>query len=159
MAEHFPLQAGRFWVYRAESARGAREVRVEIVSVEADGAAVRASGRSRVGEGTWLEFSVVEDASSVRVEGVVELPLPPSVGASWDAGGDALSIESDRAAVRTPAGRFEDCLRVRVLLAGGDAGTGERLYAPGVGLVRESLSDEGDPTERVLTSYGMSDGL
>jgi hypothetical protein len=44
-----------------------------------------------------------------------------------------------------------------VLIAGGDSGTGERIYAPGVGLVRETLSDEGDPSERVLVTYGMSE--
>lgn len=157
MAEHFPLQAGRFWVYDSESVRGRRRVRVELVSVEADGAATRASGRSRVGEGPWLEFSVVEDAASLRVEGVVEFPLPPLVGAAWDAGGDGLRIESVRARAEVPAGNFTGCLRVVVLLAGGDSGTGERLYAPGVGLVRETLSDEGDPSERVLVSYGMSE--
>lgn len=157
MAEHFPLQAGRFWEYDSDSSRGRRRVRVEVLAVEADGAVTRAVGRSRVGEGAWLEFSVVEDAASLRVEGVVELPLPPRVGASWDAGGDSLRIDSDRARAEVPAGAFSDCLRVVVLLAGGDSGTGERLYAPGVGLVRETLSDEGDPSERVLVSYGMSD--
>ena len=156
MAEHFPLQAGRFWEYDSESSRGHRRVRIEVVSVEADGGALRAACRTRVDGGSWLEFSAVEDGASLRVEGVVELPLPPSVGARWDAGGDALSIESERARAVVPAGTFTDCLRVAVLIAGGDSGVGERLYAPGVGLVRESLSDEGDPSERVLVSYGMS---
>jgi len=158
MADFFPLQAGRFWEYDSESSRGRRRVRVEIVAVEDDRGTTRASGRSRVGSAPWLEFSVVEDASSVRVEGLVEFPLPPNVGAAWDAGGDALRIDSDRARAQVPAGRFQGCLRVVVLLAGGDSGTGERLYAPGVGLVRETLSDEGDPSERVLVTYGMTEG-
>lgn len=157
MSEYFPLQAGRFWEYEAESSRGRRRVRVELTSVEADGGTTRAAGRSRVGDGAWLEFSVVEDAASVRVEGVVEFPLPPLVGAAWDAAGDALRVASVRARAEVPAGAFAGCLRVVVLIAGGDAGTGERLYAPGVGLVRETLSDEGDPSERVLVAYGMSD--
>ncbi|TBR26097.1 hypothetical protein EPO15_00930 [bacterium] len=157
MSEYFPLQAGRFWEYDSDSSRGRRRVRVEIVSVEDDRGTTRASGRSRVGEGSWLEFSVVEDGSSLRVEGVVEFPLPPVVGAAWDAAGDALRIDSSRARAEVPAGRFTDCLRVVVLIAGGDAGTGERLYAPGVGLVSETLSDEGEPSQRVLVSYGMTE--
>lgn len=156
MAEHFPLQAGRFWEYEAESSRGRRRVRVEVLSVEHDPGATRAVGRTRVGEGPWLEFSVVEDAAALRVEGVVEFPLPPRVGAEWEGGGDALRVESLAARCEVPAGAFTDCLRVVVLIAGGDSGSGERLYAPGVGLVRETLSDEGDPSERVLVSYGMS---
>lgn len=159
MADYFPLQAGRFWEYDSESSRGRRRVRVEILTVETDFGATRAAGRSRVGEGPWLEFSVVEDASSLRVEGVVEFPLPTLVGAAWDAGGDALRVESLRAREEVPAGKFTGCLRVVVLIAGGDSGTGERIYAPGVGLVRETLSDEGDPSERVLVTYGMTDGL
>lgn len=159
MAEHFPLQAGRFWEYDSESSRGRRRVRVEIVSVERDAGAIRALGRTCVDGGAWLEFSVVEDDAALRVEGVVEFPLPPVVGASWEGGGDALRVESLRARCEVPAGPFTDCLRVVVLLAGGDSGSGERLYAPGVGLVRETLSDEGDPSERVLVSYGMADGL
>lgn len=155
--DYFPLSAGLFWVYESQGERGRRTVRVELASVEEAGGVTRAAGRSRVGEGPWLEFSVVRDAAAVRIEGVVELPLPPSVGAAWDAGGDALRVESERARVETPAGRFEDCLRVSVRLAGGDAGVGERVYAPDVGLVKESLSSEGEPSEKLLVSWGRSE--
>ncbi|MDE2292167.1 MAG: hypothetical protein KGL53_08800 [Elusimicrobia bacterium] len=153
--DYFPLAAGMFWEYESTTPERRRRVRVEVLSVEESGGTTRAAGRSRVGDGPWLEFSVVRDADSVRIEGVVELPLPPVVGASWNAGGDALRVESDRAEARTPAGRFKDCLRVTVLIAGGDAGVGERLYAPGVGLVREALSDEGEPSEKTLVTWGM----
>ena len=117
MSDYFPIEAGMFWTYEADSSRGRR---------------------------------------IVRVEGVVEFPLPPVVGASWTAGGDSLRIASDRATVSTPAGRFTDCLKVEVLLAGGDAGSAERFYAPGLGLVRESISEEGEPSDKRLLSYGRS---
>lgn len=154
MSEYFPVAAGMFWTYESDSPRGRRTVRVEIVSAEESGGVTRAAGRSRVDEGGWLEFSVVVGPDAVRVEGVVELPLPPVVGASWTAGGDSLRIASDRAVVRTPAGRFTDCLKVEVLLSGGDAGSAERFYAPGLGLVRESVSEEGEPSDKALLSYG-----
>ncbi|MBI2362562.1 MAG: hypothetical protein HYV15_04185 [Elusimicrobia bacterium] len=154
MPDYFPVAAGMFWTYEAVSARGRRVVRVEIVAAEASGGVTRAAGRSRVDDGAWLEFSVVAGPDAVRVEGVVELPLPPVVGAVWTAGGDSLRIASDRAAARTPAGRFTGCLRVEVLLSGGDAGSAERYYAPGLGLVRESVSEEGDPSDKALLSYG-----
>ena len=41
----------------------------------------------------------------------------------------------ETAAAETPAGHFTGCLRVGYLIAAGDGGSGERLYAPGVGLV------------------------
>ena len=154
MSDYFPVAAGMFWTYEADSSRGRRTVRVEVVSAEESGGVTRAAGRSRVGTGSWLEFSVVVGPDAVRVEGVVEFPLPPVVGASWAAGGDLLRIASDRAVVSTPAGRFTGCLKVEVLLAGGDAGSAERFYAPGLGLVRESISEEGEPSDKRLLSYG-----
>lgn len=157
MPDYFPVAAGMFWTYESASSRGRRVVRVEIASAETSGGVTRAAGRSRVGDGAWLEFSVVAGPDAVRVEGVVELLLPPVVGASWTAGGDRLRIASDRAVVRTPAGRFTDCLKVEVLLSGGDAGSAERYYAPGLGLVRESVSEEGDPSDKALLSYGRTE--
>ncbi|MBI3297350.1 MAG: hypothetical protein HYZ75_04240 [Elusimicrobia bacterium] len=155
MADYFPLEAGRFWTYEVETPRGRKVIRVEVVSAESFAGSTRAACRSRVDERPWLDFSVVADASSVRVEGVVELPEPPAVGASWATANEALRIADDDAVVETPAGRFEGCLRVVVLIAGGDAGSGERFYAPGLGLVREALSDEAEPSEKSLLSWGM----
>ena len=61
-------------------------------------------------------------------------------------------MEDANASAETPAGRFSGCLRVGYLIAAGDAGCGERFYAPGLGLVRETCADEADPFELVLTS-------
>jgi hypothetical protein len=43
-------------------------------------------------------------------------------------------------------------------IAGGDGGSGERLYAPGVGLVRETCHDEADPWEARLTALARAAG-
>jgi len=50
-----------------------------------------------------------------------------------------------RPEVETPAGKFTGCLRVAYLIAEGDGGSGERFYAPGVGLVKAVDNDEGEP--------------
>jgi hypothetical protein len=42
---------------------------------------------------------------------------------------------------------------VSYLIAAGDGGCGERLYAPGVGLARELCGDEADPFEVLLTAF------
>jgi len=54
------------------------------------------------------------------------------------------------AVTTVPAGTFRDCLKVSYLIAGGDAGYGERYYAPSIGFVREVCADESDPYEHVL---------
>lgn len=156
MPDFFPLKTGLFWTYESLTSQGRRLLRVEIVSALTTRGVTRASGRSRVDTNPWLGFIVVAEAGAVRVDGLLELPVPPAVGAAWEAGGDALRIAAADAVVDTPAGRFENCLRVVVLIAGGDAGSGERFYAPGLGLVREVLSDESEPSEKSLVSWGMS---
>src|SRR6185312_1269468 len=67
---------------------------------------------------------------------------------------DGVYLDGERVLPRpAPAGRFAGCLRVAYLIAAGDGGAGERLYAPGVGLVREVCSDEADPFEVRLTAF------
>ena len=155
MADYYPVEAGRVWVYETETTRGRRRVREEILSAVREGGTLRVRGRSVIeGRAEGREFEVVEDASSVRVDGVVELPEPPVLGAAWEAAGDSCRIAALDAFVEVPGGRFRGCLRVAYLISGGDAGSGERYYAPGVGLVREVRSDEADPFERVLVSWG-----
>lgn len=157
MSDFYPLDAGRFWVYETRSTRGSRRVREAILSAVSEGGTLRARGRSVIeGRTEGREFAVVKDAAGTRVDGLLELPEPPVLGASWEAAGDSCRIAALDAAVEVPGGRFTGCLRVAYLIAGGDAGSGEKHYAPGVGLVREVRSDEADPFERVLVSWGRT---
>ena len=57
--------------------------------------------------------------------------------------------------VETPAGKFTGCLRVAYLIAEGDGGSGERHYAPGVGLVKVVENDEAEPfTHELIARSG-----
>jgi hypothetical protein len=91
-------------------------------------------------------------ADGVYLDGERVLPLPARPGAAWALAPRSYRIESLDAAAETPAGPFRGCLRVAYLIAGGDGGAGERLYAPGVGLVRELCGDEAVPYEVRLTA-------
>lgn len=111
---------------------------------------------------TWTaaDGSVETDASrgasrpdGVYLDGELVLPRPARPGAAWSRPPRAYRIESLDAEAETPAGRFAGCLRVAYLIAGGDGGCGERLYAPGLGLVREVCGDEADPFEVRLTAF------
>ncbi|MDE2491483.1 MAG: hypothetical protein KGM24_11575 [Elusimicrobia bacterium] len=91
-------------------------------------------------------------ADGVYEDGLLVLPLPPQPGTSWSVPPIRHAVEGAGAVAEVPAGRFADCLKVSYLIAGGDGGSGERLYAPGVGVVSELCADEADPFEARLVA-------
>ena len=91
------------------------------------------------------EFLVVKDTHGVRAGGTPEFKNPIKVGTEWILPPRRYWIEALDSAVETPAGKFSGCLRVAYLIAEGDGGSGERHYAPGVGLVKIVENDEGEP--------------
>ena len=95
---------------------------------------------------------VLVDKNGVYVDGDIEYKFPVIAGVSWDESPRRYEITAVDARVATPAGTFDDCLEVTYTIAGGDAGFGRRLYAPNVGFVYESCSDETDPFEIQLAS-------
>jgi hypothetical protein len=56
-----------------------------------------------------------------------------------------IHFKSTRPISPTPAGTFQHCLRIKETSAV-ESGTSEKVYAPGVGLIRDD--------EFVLTRYG-----
>lgn len=145
----FPLRAGARWEYAVEDSEGRSDLVVEVLSVETRGPAVVARVR-RTSRGGTADYEARVDPREVRGDGRLEFPVPPTVGAEWSSGSRSFRVESLHAAVETPAGRFSGCLRVSWLIAGGDGGSGERFYAPGVGLVCEVERDEAEPWSRLL---------
>lgn len=96
----------------------------------------------RDGRGLWLGKSL-------------EIKLPPVLDESWRAEGDpyplrrTLSLKARASAV---AKDFEDCLEVGV--SNEDTDSGNRWYAPGLGLVLERWS--GESRNSVLSLVGWS---
>ncbi len=134
--------------YRTLSASGESEVSLEILEVRREGAAtiarVRRAWRGAGGTGSSEERLELREDGCFR-DGGLELPSSPAPGARWARPPREYFVEGLDGAVETPAGRFSGCLRVGYLIAAGDAGSGERLYAPGVGLVYEKCSAEAEP--------------
>jgi len=148
--DYLPLSPGLRLEYRVRRAQGTRSLTVEHLAA-AGGVLVRRTWTAPDGS-TESETSRGERrADGVYDDGERVLPLPARPGAAWSRPPRAYRVESQGAAVSAPAGDFSGCLRVTYLIAAGDAGCGERLYAPGVGLVRETCSDEADPFEILLT--------
>lgn len=148
--DYFPLVAGRTLHYEVDRGGEVGRLAVEVLAVEQALGVTTARCRAtetRSGDARVSEFEVVKDSSWVRVDGRQEFPLPPRPGVRWDAPPLACEVAGLDADVEVPAGAFAGCLKVSYLVAGGDAGCGDRYYAPGVGLVREDCSEESDPFE------------
>lgn len=135
--DYFPLAVGNEWVYRDESPalpperQGTRRT-VRILERTADGY-FRDSDRG--------ELRADPDCVHDRARRLLCAPL--AAGKGWSSvvsvsSTERYEIAAVGEAVTTPAGRFEDCVRVR---AHNRAGPGtdhvlEITYAPGVGPVR-----------------------
>lgn len=147
--DYFPLRAGALREYSFENAAGSAIIRIEILKVTTAEAMATAQCRRVTKIGTQPEkaeeFLIVRDAESIRSGSSIEFVLPARVGASWVSPPNEYRIEALDAEAPTPAGKFKGCLKVGYSIAGGDGGSGERYYAPDVGLVKLDHHDEADP--------------
>ncbi|MDP3542864.1 MAG: hypothetical protein Q8T11_10415 [Elusimicrobiota bacterium] len=150
MTDYFPLVKGAVREYSYENSQGTGGFSVEILSILIQGATTTAKCRRTLnlpGEPEKIaEFTLTKDASGVHEGGAFEFKNPLAVGTEWISPPRRYWIEALDAVVETPAGKFKDCLRVAYLIAEGDGGSGERFYAPGVGLVKAVDNDEAEPS-------------
>lgn len=147
MTDYHPIEPGRVLEYELRRAGGTWTLRLEYL----EGGRLR---RTWAGpDGTQSSVETVER----RPDGVYHagvLVLPVKAGTRWGVPPREYVLEGFSGRAEVPAGSFEGCARVSYLIAGGDAGSGERLYAPGVGLVLETCHEESDPYETRLLRIG-----
>jgi hypothetical protein len=152
--DYFPLVPGLVLEYRSETADSRHDLRFEVLSVSGQTAKCRKTIREPSGEKT-VELEVRRTAQGVYNRDFLEFPLPARAGAKWSEAPRSYEIETLSGEAVTPAGKFSGCLKVSYLIAGGDGGGGERFYAPGIGFVFESCSDELEPFNILLTKYSL----
>lgn len=151
--DYFPLKKGWTLYYSQASTEfeGKAEIRICVESV-------KKRGRGKVGElrmSTTLNghtVNVVFEVTATSKEvvasngiafgGRTEFKLPAKVGLKWDEEPDTHQITSTTEKVKVPAGSYAKCLKVETEIGGGDSGKGQRVYAPGVGLVYEKYDAE-----------------
>ncbi len=156
--DYLPLEPGLRLEYAVNRAGEERALVVEHLAAPGGGVLVRRTWSSPDGSGESETSLAERRPDGVYADGALVLPEPPRPGAEWSSPPRSYRVESLGAAARTAAGTFKDCLRVVYLIAGGDGGCGERLYAPGVGLVREKCADEADPFAAALISVARGAG-
>lgn len=157
LSDFFPLKQGAVREYATENANGKGTFKIEVLSVSTKNGTTTAKCRRTV---KWnneppkvSEFEAVNDGKEVRSDNGTEFRFPVKKGTEWIRSPRRYWIEALDAAVETRAGKFKSCLRVTYLIAEGDGGSGERHYAPGVGLVKVVENDEGDPFTHELIAY------
>lgn len=153
-ADYFPLIKGAMREYASENSQGKGTFKIEVLSVTTSGGKTVAKCRRTV---DWngkppevSEFEVINDGKEVRSDSGTEYRFPIKKGTEWIDSPRRYWIEALDAKVETRAGKFTDCMRVAYLIAEGDGGSGERHYAPGVGLVKVVEHDEADPYSHEL---------
>jgi len=153
MIDYFPLKACARYEYDYESSEfgGPARAVIVILSVKKSGTHTAAYARLSVklkGHSTCLDYFIRKTKEGVVTEdgivtgGRLEFPFPLKKGRKWNSYPDASEIVSLAEKVSVPAGNFSGCLKIQTLLAGGDAGSAVRCYAPGVGYVSESYDGE-----------------
>ncbi len=155
--DYFPLVKGAMREYAVTNAQGLGSFKIEVLSVATSGGrTVAQCRRTTLWKGTPLKvtlFEVVRDSAAVSTEGIPEFRFPVAQGTEWIISPRRYWIETLTAEINTPAGKFAGCLRVAYLIAEGDGGSGERYYAPGLGLVKAVENDEGDPFTHELIAH------
>lgn len=162
--DYFPLKEKTRYEYSYKSSEfdGEATVFIDILKVSKKGdkqiADVRMTFTLR--DTNVTEYKIKKDKKWVIAEdGIViggrkEFPLPVKEGIKWDEYPDANEIVSLTDKLSIKAGKFTDCMKVLTKIAGGDAGTAVRYYAPGVGYVLEDYSAEDKTCKVELLSIG-----
>ncbi len=151
--DYYPLSEGLSLEYETKNASGSGRMTIEVLSVRSERGALKARCRRTTQWGQEKrveEYDVLKDATGVYAGAEPEFPLPARIGHQWRRYPNEYEVADLDAVTTVPAGTFRHCLKVSYLIAGGDAGGGERYYAPSVGFVRETCSDENDPYEFTL---------
>jgi hypothetical protein len=156
-SDYFPLDPGRFWVY--ENLRfGGREWRNEVLAVGGDGVA---QFSERVADnilllkdsGGEIQIQIAEGEFGTFYDFDQESFKHRDVDFCED--GVTASVASRGEAVETPAGTFENCIRIEYFDGGcADAGVGVEWFAPEVGLVKWEQQSIAGPVVLVLAEYG-----
>ncbi|GAB4030343.1 MAG: hypothetical protein Fur0012_06140 [Elusimicrobiota bacterium] len=150
--DYFPLKENTRYEYSYKSSEfdGEARIFIDILKVLKKGARQTAEARMTftLRDTSVTKYTIKKDSKwvitgdGIVVGGRKEFPLPPKEGVKWDEYPDANEIVSLTDKLSIEAGKFSNCLKVLTRIAGGDAGTAVRYYAPGVGYVFEDYSAE-----------------
>ena len=150
--DYFPLKENMRYEYSYNSSEfeGEAKIFIDILKVVKKEGKTTAQAKMtfNLRDTHETEYEIKKDKKwVVTTDGIViggrrEFPLPVKEGAKWDESPDANEIVSLTDKLSLKAGKFLQCMKVLTKIAGGDAGTAVRYYAPDVGYVFEDYYAE-----------------
>jgi len=163
-AEYLPLNKKAVYEYEYTSSEftGVKAVRVEFMAYSETAKTVQVNmiifnkTKPKVSN-----FVIASDASGIRSSDSplagprLEIPFPLAYNQVWTEGYDRSRVAALNAKIAVPAGTYNGCLKIVSKLGGGDAGSAERYYAPGMGLVYEQITAEESQQTLKLVSYQL----
>lgn len=166
LANYFPMQAGSYWEYEGEGNEYASYKRVVIftkdnlyqtsfdnggtVATEIFSVTPEAVNRSYFAGENYNPSNLLEKGFEKTENKYLITPL--AVGTKWQDGDTSKEITALDASVDTPAGKFENCIKVQYS-SQADAKT-FRYYKEGVGLVMEEYIAQDYKIFSRLKKYG-----
>ncbi|HWI55087.1 MAG TPA: M56 family metallopeptidase, partial [Desulfobacteria bacterium] len=167
LQDYFPLKKGNKWVYQGtgnEYASFSREVLFTegnlAQTLEINGGADVTKILQITGNTVTEIFKQVEPSAPVNLlhkkpnEQRILLNSPLSIGTKWNDGNTQIEIVDTAATVKTPAGTFKSCIKVKSTFPT-DSSVMYQYYAKGVGLVQEDFITGGDKISSSLESYHL----
>jgi hypothetical protein len=163
LKDFFPLSEGSTWQYRGEGNEYASFNR-KVVFVEGDraqivednGGTVSASIFKAAEDEIVRTFFQGEEYKEMNLldqdsnDSLVILRTPLKVGTSWESQEGVREIVEMDAVVDTPAGKFEDCIKVSIKL---QYSTLYEYFKAGVGMVKREFTSEGTMVSSTLEKY------
>ncbi|MEW8960017.1 MAG: hypothetical protein AB2448_13120 [Moorella sp. (in: firmicutes)] len=164
---YFPLTPGSWWQYLGEGNEYATFKR-EVLYVKNDRAQIKEDNGGTVSAAV---FKITDDAvTRILFEGeqyentnlldqaprenVVILKAPLAAGTRWETPNGPREIVDVNATVDTPAGKFADCLKIKIEGAGS---TIYEYYKEGVGMVKREFVSGDIRVTSTLESYKINE--
>ena len=151
--DYFPLTPGLKLVYDTRDDGGQRTLTFEVLSASKKGRVTTAKCRQAVsGVSKPTEYEVIRKPRGIYSPWGKEFPLPLAPDLAWLRNEHQQCwVDALDATVTVSLCEFKDCLRIWWTIDEGEGGSGERCYAPGVGLVYANSSEDGDEFEMSLS--------
>lgn len=166
-ADFFPLKPGNVWEYAGEGNEYASFKR-EVLYVENERAQVRENNGGTISAAIYETtdnavtriFFQGESYDETNMldrqanDATVILKTPLEVGTKWDDNGTQREIVETAATVNTPAGKFENCLKVKITT---ENSTVYEYFKEGVGMVMREFLLDNEKIVSILKNYEIKE--
>jgi hypothetical protein len=163
LKDFFPLAEGSTWQYKGEGNEYASFVR-KVLFVEGDKAQVSEDNGGTVSSSVFEiteaaitrvffqgeEYNEAKLLDKESNDSLIVLKSPLAVGTKWESKEGTREIAAMDAVVDTPAGKFENCIKVSIKM---ENSTMNEYYKEGVGLVKREFESEGMKVTSTLEKY------